>query len=75
MAKKITKKQAVLKHILTHKRGITPETAWTKYHVYRLADVIFKLKKDGYEIETIIEHSKDPYGPNSYARYVLKEAA
>lgn len=72
---KRSKKDDVLRHLQTHKRGITPETAWKKYSVYRLADTIFKLKKEGHDIETIMESNKDKYGVNTFARYVLRKSA
>lgn len=67
-----SKKDDVLRYLQSHKRGITPETAWKKYSVYRLADTIFKLKKEGHKIDTIMEKNRDKYGTNTFARYVLR---
>lgn len=74
MKKKITKTEKVLKHLQTHKRGITSMTAFERYNLTRLSSVIFELKKRGYDIITIREHTKDG---TSYGRYVLidKEGA
>ena len=46
---------------------ITPLEALDKFGCFRLADIIFKLKKDGYNIETA--RIKD--GDKGYARYKL----
>ena len=41
--------------------------AWNKYLSTRLSDVIFKLKKDGYNIESKYEKP----GKTNYVRYYL----
>lgn len=75
MAKKEQKSKTadVLKYLSTHKKGITPDIAKEKFHVGRLASIIYTLKKRGYNIETIKEVGTDAYGKNEYARYILKK--
>ncbi len=71
-AKKPTQKEMVLGHLLEH-GFIEPDTAWTQYGCYRLGAVIFDLRKEGYNIETIDMDgvSKITGAPCKYARYVL----
>jgi len=75
MANKKTKIDEVLHYLKTHKRGITQRQAIEKFDAYRLADIIFKLKKRGHVIDTIKEESVGKYGKETYARYVLRKAA
>lgn len=73
MKKRITQCDRVLKHLETHKKGITPATAWERYGIQRLSGRIFELREMGYEIETLSETKKNRYGvPCTYARYILK---
>lgn len=46
-----TQKDMVLDHLLT-RGSITPLEALNEYGCFRLADVIYKLKKDGWHIMT-----------------------
>lgn len=61
------------KMVLDYIRGfgsITPLDAFKDLGVTRLAAVIFKLKEDGHDIHTELEHSKNRYGQATrYARY------
>lgn len=75
MKKKKTKVDAVLRYLETHKRGITQIKAIEKFDAYRLADIVFKLKKRGYQIDTIMEESVGSYGKTKHARYVLRKVA
>ena len=60
------KEGAVLKHMIEHRKGITGDTAYTEYHLYRLAGAIHKLRHiHGIDIVTI------PEGKQGYARYTL----
>ena len=66
----------VLSYLKKHtKSGITQMDAYTKFPapITRLAAVIYDLRKEGYNIERIDEVSKNCYGTNQYARYVLKQ--
>ena len=69
--KKKTKVDDVLRYLQEHEQGITPLVAQKRFHLYRLADAIHKLRKRGYEIETFKVEGYDAYGKNEYARYVL----
>lgn len=50
--------------------SITPIDAFRDLGVTRLAAKIFELKKDGHDIEKVIETSKNRFGNRTrYARY------
>lgn len=67
----MTKTEAVLKHLAKH-GSITSMEAIDAYGATRLGAIIFNLRKDGYDIETVTESGVDRYGHTmSYARYVL----
>lgn len=71
--KRTTQCDRILKHLKTHKKGITPQDAIERYGCYRLSGRIHDLRELGYEIETIHETKKNRYGvPCTYARYILK---
>lgn len=60
------KEGAVLLHMIMTPGGITGDTAYTEYHLYRLAGAIHKLRHiHGIDIVTI------PEGKQGYARYTL----
>ena len=63
----MTKKQAVFNHLLTHGH-ITSWEAITLYKATRLADIVFKLKNQGFEIYTLMVEGKDV----RFARYFLR---
>ena len=67
---KETQKRRVLAHL--HRYGkITSMEAFTWYGITRLADVIFRLRNDGYDIVTVDTHAKNRYGePTRFATYV-----
>jgi hypothetical protein len=62
-----TQKQNILNH-LKEGYGITPIDALEKFGCFRLAAVIFNLKKDGYDIKTTIRKM----GNKKFAIYGLK---
>jgi len=64
----MTKKQAVLTHLQRHGH-ITSMEAINLYKSTRLADIIFKLKAQGFKIVTLMVE-----GENSrFARYFIQE--
>ena len=64
-------KTRILNHLNRYHK-IDPLKAWSKYGVYRLSDVIYKLRKDGYEIETADKVVKNKYGEKCrVAEYIL----
>ena len=66
-----TQKSEVLKFMKSHK-GITSIQAFERFGITRLADIIYKLRQDGYEIETEQLTIKNRYGHVvNYARYSL----
>lgn len=67
--KKQGHKERVLKYMLDF-GSITYLEAVADLGVARLADVIFRLRKDGYQIVTNDEHGTNRYGEKvTYARY------
>lgn len=61
----------VLHHLLTHET-LDPMTAWNQLGVYRLADVVYKLKKEGWDIQTVRKKVKNRYGEDcSVANYKI----
>lgn len=67
--KKKTQKELVLEHLQKGK-SITSREAWEAYGCSRLADVIFKLRKEGYAISRETVEGKTKLGANAhYGRY------
>lgn len=68
---KKSQKELVLEHL---QRGwsITSLEAWEKYGCSRLADVIFKLRKEGYRIDSEMTNGRTKLGAETqYATYRL----
>jgi hypothetical protein len=73
MSEKKSKKQAVLEHLEKHKT-ITSLEAIELYGATRLSAIIFNLRKEGYEIETVDLPFTDIFGTKShYGKYILVE--
>lgn len=54
--------------------SISSLEAFRDLGVTRLSAVIFDLKKEGHEFDTVTERSKNRFGENTaYARYSLKK--
>lgn len=65
----MSQKELVLDYLKTAgPSGITPLKAQGMFRIWRLSDVVFRLKKAGHNIVTKLE--RDPTG-KSFARYVL----
>ena len=64
-------KKEVLRYLQTHKRGITSGEAWSKFGITRLADVIWKLRRDGYKVNSEMVKVKTRRGFTRVARYSL----
>lgn len=68
----MNKTQKVKEHLLEH-GSITSWDAIEKYGATRLSAIIFNLRKQGYDIRTIMREETDRYGNTcQYANYVLK---
>ena len=65
--KKMTQKQACLDYLKKY-GSITPLEALTAFHSFRLAAIIFELRKDGYAINTGLSETEP-----RYAIYTLVE--
>jgi hypothetical protein len=48
----MTQKQRLLNHLETFGK-INPLDAWTKLGIYRLSDTVYRLRKEGHDIETL----------------------
>lgn len=69
-----TQKDMVLRYLKEHKEGITPKVAYYQFGIMRLADVVYKLKKDKHHIKTTTKKTINKYGaPTEYACYVLED--
>ena len=69
--KPATKTMRILRHLITHKRGITSMEAFEKYNTTRLSAIIFDLRtRHSLAIDTVMVAGADG---GLYARYVLKE--
>ena len=67
----MTKKAQVLNHLQNY-GTITSWQAIQQYGATRLSDIIFRLRKQGYDIETKTECAKDRNGNTcQLAKYVL----
>lgn len=63
----------IYKYMRTH-GGITSMEAFNMFGATRLSAIIFSLRKQGYDIETIDMECADRYGHLvHYAKYVLHE--
>tara|TARA_R110000851_G_scaffold119780_3_gene247724 strand:+ start:22018 stop:22245 length:228 start_codon:yes stop_codon:yes gene_type:complete len=70
---KVSKKQRVVNALVDH-GSISPFYAFNHLGETRLAATIFKLKKEGYKIDTQIENGKNKFGDEiSFAKYILVE--
>ena len=68
---KKSKKSEVLRH-LQEKGSITSLQAIELYGATRLSDIVYKLKKEGYDIITEYNNTLDRYGNRcNFANYVL----
>lgn len=68
---RVTKFQQVTEHLQNY-GTITSWQAIQQYGATRLSDIIFRLRKQGYDIETKTELTKDRNGNTcSYAKYIL----
>lgn len=68
MAKNLSKKAKLLKHLKDKKRGITGQDALRLYGLYRLSGEINVLRSEGYDIKTEMMTREDG---TRYARYYL----
>ena len=67
----MTQKEAVKKHLLSGK-SLTSVEAFELFGCTRLAVVISSLRKDGFDIRTIMMEGTNRYGnPCKYAKYLL----
>lgn len=71
MAKVKTQWKDILEYLETHE-GISSMTAWEVFHITRLAAVIFKLRKMGYNITSYDMAGRNDYGVYTYTEYRLE---
>ena len=71
MSEKKNKTQVVLEHLKNY-GTITSLEAIDKYGATRLSDIIYRLRKQGYNIETVDLPFTDRFGTKShYGKYIL----
>lgn len=69
----MTQRERILRYLKENPKGITQADAIKYFGAYRLSDVILKLRRSGYVIETVDEVGKNRYGePTTYGRYILR---
>ena len=69
-----TQRMKILKHLRTHKTGITQAQAYEKYGILRLSGRIFELRDEGYNISTTIIAVKNRDGDTCHvAQYRLEQ--
>lgn len=61
----------VILEYLQQYNSITSIEAFENWHITRLADIIYKLRKRGYDIETITCNGKNRFGSYTFAEYRL----
>lgn len=61
-----------IKEWLESGKTLTSKDAWEKWGTTRLSAIIHNLRRQGYEITTTYEESKNRYGePVKYGRYEI----
>lgn len=53
--------------------SISSLEAFEKFHITRLASIIYRLRKRGYEIKTVPVSGINEYGRYDYALYTMTE--
>jgi len=69
MKKKLNKSKAILKHLIKYGQ-INTWQAITKYKATRLSSIIYNLRNEGYDIESIWVQKKDE---PRYVMYTLMQ--
>lgn len=68
-----TQKEAVLEYLKTHKKGLSQQDAYRIIGTTRLGAIIFILRQEGWDIETVDCKAKTRFGHACrYGKYVLK---
>lgn len=70
-------KKSQIKDVLAFMRengSITSMQAFEKFHITRLAGIIYRLRKYGYDIDTQDNVCYTKYGICNYAVYILNES-
>lgn len=68
-----TKQEQVLEHLQKYGQ-ITPLEALREYGLYRLSDAIYKLRRKGYHIESVLTAGEDHCGGGvCFSTYRYKE--
>jgi len=69
----MNQQNTILRHLQTHKSGITSKDAIERYGCTRLSAVIKALEKKGHEISHVRETVPTRYGSVSIMRYFMEE--
>lgn len=70
MKKQKSQTKVVLEYLKAHSH-LTSIEAFENWHITRLADVVYKLRKRGHDIETITCNGVNDFGAYTYAEYRL----
>ena len=54
-------------------KGMTPLEMWTVLGIYRAADVVFQLRKDGHDIRTDFVNVKNKFDEDCRVAYYILE--
>lgn len=62
-----------IKNALMNGEKITPLDAWISYGVYRISDVVFRLRKAGYDVQTKMVEVQNQWGETcKVAQYFIE---
>tara|TARA_R110002049_G_scaffold225360_1_gene397187 strand:- start:918 stop:1193 length:276 start_codon:yes stop_codon:yes gene_type:complete len=74
--KQLTKQEKRLLDYLKKHRSINPIMSWQTLGIYRLSDVVFKLRNRGFNIETERKTVMNKWQEKtSFATYILERAS
>ena len=74
--KRLGKQELRLLEYLENNRSINPIMSWQALGIYRLSDVVFKLRNRGYDIETKRKTVMNKWQEKtSFAEYKLERAS
>lgn len=68
----MTQRDAILKYLQSHKRGLTSKDAIEKFGCTRLSAVVKALEKKGHEINHVREVVPTRWGSTSITRYFME---
>ena len=67
----MTQEEALLQWFKFHE-SILPKQAWEQLGIYRLSAIVYRLKRRGHQIDTVLVKVSGKYGETPVAKYVYK---